>query len=133
MADAGTAAHNKEVVLAFWKAFSESRFVDALALLSDDATWRVMGTTSISRTYTKVEFAALVAGVSDSTEQGIAVTPSLLTAEDDRVAMEADSFGPMKSGKVYRNQYHFLHILKNGRICTVREYLDTEHVTDIFD
>ena len=123
---------NKKLVTDFWAAFSASRFDDALALLADDATWRVMGQTSISRTYSKAEFAALVHGISASTVSGIQVTPTLLTAEADRVAMEAESLGPMKDGKVYRNQYHFLHILENGRIRTVREYLDTEHVTQIF-
>lgn len=123
---------NKAVVLAFWKAFSESRFADALGLLADNATWRVMGTTSISKTYTKAQFSELVYGIADSTEKGIQVTGTLLTAEGDRVTMEADSYGPMKSGKVYHNQYHFLHILRNGKIETVREYLDTEHVTEIF-
>ena len=123
---------NKAVVLAFWKAFSESRFDDALAMLADNATWQVMGNTSISKRYSKDEFAQLVAGVADSAEQGIRVTGTLLTAEGDRVAMEADSYGPMKSGKVYNNQYHFLHILRGGKIETVREYLDTEHVTAIF-
>ncbi len=123
---------NKAIVLAFWKAFSESRFADALGLLTDNATWRVMGRTNISKTYDKAEFSRLVYGIADSTVQGIQVTGTLLTAEGDRVAMEADSFGPMKSGKVYQNQYHFLHILRNGKIETVREYLDTEHVTEIF-
>lgn len=123
---------NKAVVLAFWKAFSESRFDDALAMLADNATWQVMGNTSISKRYSKDEFAQLVSGVADSAEQGIRVTGTLLTAEGDRVAMEADSYGPMKSGKVYNNQYHFLHILRGGKIETVREYLDTEHVTAIF-
>ena len=123
---------NKAVVLAFWKAFSESRFADALALLADDATWRVMGKTSISKTYSKAEFSALVHGIAGSTEKGIQVTGTVLTAEGNRVAMEADSYGPMKSGKLYQNQYHFLHILRDGKIEVVREYLDTEHVTAIF-
>ena len=41
---------NKALVRRFWEAFSESRFDDALDLLSDDATWMVAGTTSISGT-----------------------------------------------------------------------------------
>lgn len=123
---------NKATVLAFWKAFSESRFADALGLLADNATWRVMGNTSISKTYSKAEFSQLVHGIADSTVQGIQVKGTVLTAEGDRVAMEAGSYGPMKSGKVYQNQYHFLHILRNGKIEAVREYLDTEHVTAIF-
>lgn len=47
---------NKAIVLSFWKAFSESRFADVLELLADNATWRVMGNTSISNTYSKADF-----------------------------------------------------------------------------
>ena len=123
---------NKLLVKQFWVAFSESRFDDALALLADDVTWWVAGTTDISGTNSKSEFAELIKGIGESTVAGIEVKPSLLTAEDDRVSMEAVSYGEMKSGKVYQNIYHFMHIVQDGKIRTVREYMDTEHVTEIF-
>ncbi len=123
---------NKKIVQHFWEAFSASRFDEALALLSEDATWWVAGTTNISGTYTKTQFADLVAGVSEGTEGGIQVTPKHMTAEEDRVSMEATSYGLMKDGKEYKNIYHFMHDLRDGRICAVREYMDTEHVTEIF-
>ncbi len=123
---------NKLLVKQFWVAFSESRFDDALALLSDDATWWVAGNTDISGTYSKSEFGQLVAGVGEDAEAGIEVKPTLLTAEDDRVSMEATSYGMMKNGKLYQNIYHFMHIVRDGKILAVREYLDTEHVTEVF-
>ena len=123
---------NKALVRKFWQAFSESRFDDALALMAEDATWWVAGSTDISGTYSKAEFANLVAGVSENAESGIQVTPTVMTAEEDRVAMEADSYGPMKNGKVYNNKYHFQHVIRDGQLLAVREYLDTEHVTDVF-
>ncbi|MEQ9005427.1 MAG: nuclear transport factor 2 family protein [Pseudomonadales bacterium] len=123
---------NKAVVLAFWKAFSESRFDAALELLDADATWWVAGTTDISGTYTKAQFTELVMGVAEGTDGGIQVTPTNLTAEGDRVAMEAESYGRMKSGKIYNNFYHFQHVLRDGKLITVREYLDTQHVQDVF-
>lgn len=123
---------NKAIVKRFWEAFSESRFDDALALLSAEATWWVAGTTNISGTYTKQAFAELVAGVSEGTEGGIQVTPTGMTAEDDRVSMEATSYGLMKDGKEYKNIYHFMHNVHDGKIRAVREYMDTEHVTEIF-
>ncbi len=126
------AVDNKDLVLEFWAAFSASRFDEALALLAEDATWWVAGTTSISGTYSKPEFAELVAGVAEGTENGVQVTATTLTIQDDRVAMEADSFAQMKDGKVYRNKYHFMHVIKDGKITAVREYMDTEHVTEIF-
>lgn len=125
-------AHNKDVVKAFWLAFSESRFDDALGLLTDDATWTVKGKTHISATYSKAQFSELVHGIAESTEAGITVTPSLLTAEADRVSMEAISHGPLKNGRVYQNEYHFMHIVRGDKLAAVREYLDTEHVTEIF-
>ncbi len=123
---------NKATVCNFWEAFSESRFDDALGLLSDDATWLVAGTTSISGSYTKKEFGDLVAGVSEGSVNGIQVNPTILTAEDNRVSMEATSYGLMKDGKEYKNIYHFMHELRDGQITAVREYMDTEHVTETF-
>ena len=123
---------NKKIVERFWEAFSASRFNEALGLLSEDATWWVAGTTTISGTYTKTQFADLVAGVSEGTEGGIQVTPKQMTAEEGRVSMEATSYGLMKDGKEYKNIYHFMHDLRDGKICAVREYMDTEHVTEMF-
>ena len=123
---------NKALVCQFWEAFSDSRFEDALALLSDDATWWVAGTTNISGTYTKGEFGDLVNGVAEGAVNGIQVKPTQLTAEGDRVSMEATSYGLMRDGKEYKNIYHFMHEVHDGRITAVREYMDTEHVTDVF-
>ena len=38
---------NKAVVVQFWQHFSKSDFDAALALLSDDATWWIAGTTAV--------------------------------------------------------------------------------------
>lgn len=123
---------NKALVLKFWEAFSESRFDDALALVADDATWWVAGSTDISGNYTKEEFANLVAGVADNAPNGIRVTGSVLTAEGDRVAMEAESYGELTDGKVYNNFYHILHTIRDGKLVSVKEYMDTQHVQDVF-
>ena len=123
---------NKAVVRQFWEAFSESRLDDALNLLSDDASWWVAGSTDISGTYTKEGFRELASGAADGTVNGIQVTPTLMTAEGDRVSMEATSYGQMNDGKEYKNIYHFMHELSEGHITAVREYMDTEHVTEIF-
>ncbi|MEQ8230145.1 MAG: nuclear transport factor 2 family protein [Gammaproteobacteria bacterium] len=125
-------AENKAVVTRFWEAFSAARYDDAVAMLSDDATWWVAGDTDLSGTYSKSEFAALLAQVTALAPNGITVTPKLLTAEDDRVSVEAESLGAISNGKTYRNIYHFMMVVRDGRICAVREYLDTEHVTEVF-
>ena len=50
-----------------------------------------------------------------------------MTAEDDRVAVEAESMAKLVNGERYHNRYHFLFVLRDGRIQAVKEYLDTLH------
>lgn len=123
---------NKAVVTRFWENFSDGKYEDALAMLSDDATWWVGGTTALSGTYTKPEFAKLLEQVTPMAPDGIRVTPKQLTAEGDRVSVEAESYGEINNGRTYRNVYHFMMVVKDGKLAAVREYLDTEHVTATF-
>jgi len=123
---------NKAVVAKFWEHFSNSDFDAALALMSDDATWWIAGTTDISGTYSKQEFEALAKGIGENTVDGIEVKLLRLTAEDDRVAAEAESNGELKNGKVYNNFYHLQHVVRDGRLTEIKEYLDTQHVQDVF-
>jgi uncharacterized protein len=123
---------NKAVVRKFWEAFSASRFDEALDLLDSDATWWVAGTTDISGTYSKQQFSELVTGIAEGTDGGIQVKPTNLTAEGDRVAMEAESYGQLKNGKIYNNLYHLQHVLRDAKLVAIREYLDTQHVQDVF-
>lgn len=125
-------AENKALVTRFWEAFSAGRMDEALAMLAEDATWWVGGTTALSGTYTKPQFAALLGQVTQQMPHGVQVTPTQLTAEDDRVSVEAKSYGEVDNGRVYQNVYHFMMVVRDGHITAVREYLDTEHVTATF-
>jgi uncharacterized protein len=124
---------NKEIVLNFWENFSTGDYPAALEMLRADAIWWVAGSTSLSGKYSKVEFTALLEQIVPLFPNGLSVTPTLLTAEDDRVSVEATSYGKVTNGKTYQNIYHFMMIIDEGRITAVREYLDTEHVTSVFD
>lgn len=54
-----------------------------------------------------------------------------LTAEEDRVAMEAEShvLNPT-NGRLYNNFYHYLFRMKDGQITLFKEYQDTLHLFD---
>ena len=54
-----------------------------------------------------------------------------MTAEDDRVSVEATSEGKHVSGVMYRNHYHFLFTWRDGKLVEMKEFMDTEKVTDI--
>ncbi len=48
-----------------------------------------------------------------------------MTAEGNRVAVEAEANIPLKNGKVYQNTYHFLFIINDGKIVLSKEYNDS--------
>lgn len=125
-------AANKALVGAFWQAFSNGKYQDALAMLADHASWWVAGTTALSKTYNKTEFAALLGQITPLAPKGLSVTPTALCAEGERVSVEAVSYGEFNNGRVYRNEYHFMMVIRDGKFVSVREYLDTEHVTATF-
>lgn len=126
-----SAADNKQIVTDFLKKFSAGDYAGALQLMAEDGTWWVAGTMPISGTKTKAEFAQLLVGVGDMIDGPLTIDPYAMTAEGERVAVEATSRAEHVNGKSYRNQYHFLFVLKDGKITAVKEYLDTMHANDV--
>jgi ketosteroid isomerase-like protein len=59
---------------------------------------------------------------------GLRMTVTNCIAEGDQVAVEAESYGELRNGRVYNNLYHLLLEIRGGKISTVREYYDTQHV-----
>ncbi len=123
---------NKALVTQFWQAFSAGKFEEVLGMLADDATWWVAGTTALSRTYSKTEFRGLLDQIVPMAPKGLRVTPKGLTAEADRVSVEAESYAEFTNGRTYQNIYHFMMVVRDGKFSAIREYLDTEHVTATF-
>lgn len=129
-----SAEANKNLVLNFFENFSAGNVDAALALMADTATWWVAGKPdkfALAGTKTKAQFAKLVQGIGAAMPKGLRVTPQGLTAEGDRVAAEAESYGEMATGKIYNNLYHFLFEVRDGKIQAVREYLDTMHAQEV--
>ena len=129
-----SAEENKKIVLGFFENFSSGKMEQALGMMADNATWSVMGKPdkfALAGTKTKAQFSELVKGIGAAMPKGLRVTPKGVTAEGDRVALEAESYGETANGKVYNNMYHFLIEVRGGKIQAVREYLDTIHAQDV--
>lgn len=63
--------------------------------------------------------------------KGLQITADRMVAEGDWVAVEAHSYAPVTmAGKVYQQHYHFLYEVRDGKLQTVKEYLDTQHVLE---
>ena len=104
--------------------------------VAEDATWQLMARAKnypYPCDYTKASYRALCEGSADTFPSGLRFTIRGTTAEEDRVAVEAESYGMTREGKLYNNVYHLLVLLENGRIKTAREYLDSGHATEVLE
>lgn len=125
---------NKQVVTKFMEDFGKGDVATILDHLTDDATWWVAGgIDGVSGTKNKQDFGAMLSGLSGLCEGGaISLTPKAFTAQDERVAVETESYAKLLNGRVYNNHYHFVFTVRDGKIASVKEYLDTEHTRQIF-
>lgn len=126
---------NKQIVREFFERFSAGDVPDALGLLDDTVIWRVMGREGglpMSGEMDKDGIGNLIGTVRDAFPEGMKFTPTGWTAEGDRVALEMESYGKKANGTVYNNLYHFMVALSDGKIASLREYMDTYHVKQVF-
>lgn len=126
---------NKQVVTEFFRRFSAADVPGALELLEDTVVWQAMGREGglpMSGKMDKPAIGALIAQVKAAMPEGLKLTPTGWTCERDRVALEMESYGVKTNGTVYNNFYHFLVTVSGDKIASVREYLDTLHVKQVF-
>jgi ketosteroid isomerase-like protein len=122
-----SAAKNKEIVRRYFDAMrrGDPSLPD---FLSDDVTWWVPASSEMGGTHEgKQAVLGLMAGGTDlyDTSTPMRVEIEAMVAEDDRVCVQMTLEARSARGEDYRNHYHFAFRLREGRICEVREYLDT--------
>ena len=103
--------------------------------MTEDATWLIPGRRDRMPTaglYTKERIARLFHAMLKQLKEGLRMTVLGSIAEGDRVALEVESSGDLKNGRLYRQQYHIVMEFRDGKICAVREYLDTQHAHDVW-
>ena len=124
-------AENKQLARRFVEAIGKGD-IDAIERsFADDGTVWTLGTMPISGTFTKDQVSMASRRVLELFPKGLAMTITGMTAEDDRVAIEAVSKGTHASGREYSNTYHFLMRVRDGKIAEWREYMDTMHANDV--
>lgn len=122
---------NKRLTREFIAAVARGDTEAIVAAYAEDGHVVTMGRTLISGTYAKPQIAAAAKLVLEAFPQGLEFTIHGMTAEGERVAVEAESRGRHVSGQLYNNHYHFLFRWRDGRLLELREYLDTEHATQV--
>lgn len=123
---------NKELVREFFDRFSANDVAGALEMMADDATWWIAGKPEqlpAAGEYSKEKIARLLHNMLGQLPNGLKMTVKGMIAEGDKVALEVESYGELRNGRVYNQEYHFAVTVRGGKISGVREYLDTQHVS----
>jgi ketosteroid isomerase-like protein len=104
------------------------------ALLHPDATYWVIGDPRLFGYGGEQTREQIVAYMSTPTifVGGVEYSFGDITAEEDRVAIEATTRGTLPDGRVYTNVYHYLMKFRDGKIVRVKEYLDTQLAAEFF-
>jgi len=126
---------NKELVSELFSRFSDGDITGVLGMMADDATWWIAGkagTVPVAGTQSKEQIARLFHRMASQLNNGLKMNIKNMIAEGDSVAAEVESYGELKNGRVYNQEYHMLIEIRNGKIRAVREYLDTQHVLAIW-
>ena len=130
----GTAG-NKAAAAELCARFTANDIPGVLALMTDDATWWIPGKPGTHPSVGKLpkeQITRLFYRMQKGLKNGLKMTVKGLVAEGDTVALEAESYGELLNGRVYNQQYHLLLEFRGGKICAVREYLDTQHVLAVW-
>ena len=123
--------NNKKLAMELVAAMNRADTQWFLDNYADDVQVWTMGNTLISGKYDKAHVAGFADSIFDAFPSGIKFTIHGMVAEGDTVAMETESLGEHVSGKRYNNFYHMLVKFRDGKITLLKEYLDTELVTDV--
>jgi ketosteroid isomerase-like protein len=122
---------NKEIARRFFDRLSGGDIDGLMSLFADSYTCWTAGTLPFSGTHPRDVIPAMVEGVTGVFPEGLEFTVRTVTAEGDRVSVEAESRGKHVSGQVYDQRYHYLFVIRDGKICEAKEYFDTMHASDV--
>lgn len=123
---------SKDVVRRFAETFSTMQYDDWGELLADDATYEFPGEAIVSGVFTKAEMIEKVKGIPYIFPAGIQLEIRSMTAEEDRISVEAQGSAVSIEGVPYNNRYHMMFVIRDGRIKTAREYCDTKLADKLF-
>jgi ketosteroid isomerase-like protein len=129
--DAELRERNEQVVRAFFAALNDADVAQLDKLYAPDFEIWTAGSLPISGSRTRAQSLEGMGMIAAMFPEGLQFTITALTIEGDRVAIEAESDGQHVSGKRYHNQYHFLVLLRDGKIVRLKEYMDTSHAADV--
>lgn len=125
---------NKATVRKFFDCFLNQKFDEISELLDDELTHTMPGEFPFAGTTTgKENYLNRMINRFKGNVVNCQMDLMHLTAEENRVAIQAKGFFKFKDGMYYANTYHFLYIFNDdGKIKNMIEYMDTYNFTQTF-
>jgi ketosteroid isomerase-like protein len=129
-----TLEDNKRIARQFIESLQDLTGATSAFLMSESATWQVMArskTLPLGEKLSKPQFCAMVQSMQVFFPKGVRHEIRSMTAEEDRVAIETESYAEMPSGRVYNNMYHFLFRIHGGKVESAQEYTDLLYAKEV--
>lgn len=124
----------KRCTQTFMHAMSQGRVAPFFDAMADDVTWRWMGVEQWSRTFKGKQTVVdtLFGGESETLSPTSSVEVDRIHADGDFVVVEHSGRNELPDGRRYDNRYCWIFRFEQGLIQEVREYMDTQLVTETF-
>lgn len=122
---------NEQLVLDFFTTLSRGNLEELSTFIDPDTTWTPMlenvpGAGTHTGAAICEAFLAPVRGLFVDGDPKVHVD-SIVSA-GDKVMCETRGVGTLRNGRTYNNLYAWAFIIKEGRIKTIREYMDSHYV-----
>ncbi len=125
---------NKALVREAYGAISAGDVDGFMDRLADDVEWYFIGSHKFGRTFRGKDdiMSNLFESLGSVLTSTIQLEIKQLIAEGDKVVSEMQGTSRSTDGKDYNNTYCIILTVTDGKIQEMREYLDTELVTEVF-
>ena len=127
-----SADENKRLMQDVFAAISRGNIEPLIAAMAEDMRWTRMGRWAHTFEGKKSVVNELFAGVKDTLSPSFEVIPHRFFAEGDHVVIEHSGRNTTLDGRPYHNNYCWVCRFGDGRLREIREYMDTELVTETF-
>ena len=122
---------NKAIALRFLEAMGSNDPDGAAATLAPGAVTVTMGTGRFSGTRDAATVLGAIESFKTLMPSGLRMAPKTITAEGDRVVIEAAGNAETSAGTVYANNYVFAFTLADGKITHINEYFCTRLADEV--
>lgn len=123
----------KELALTWFKALVGGDAETAMDLIADDFRYFLTGTLPASGWWDKQGFFESAQMFAGALAGPMTMRIGDVTAEDDRVWIEAESEAPLATGGTYANTYVIALKVRDGKVAEMKEFSDTLHVFEAID